>query len=254
MTDKNTRSEQSRINGAKSKGPTSPEGKVRSSWNSIKHGFASAKTTVLSIEDLPAYELHLDGYRKSLNPQCYLEQTLVDELASIKWRQSRLVRIETSLVELQLSMQNEAIEDTYPTLDHDPGFHLALAWQGLARQPQKPAAPEVLPPVGHDITSIELVRRYLTMLDRQYRNVLLNLREYRKDFAIPSEPPTEIHPSGPPPPETNEALNPDGPETSAAATPITIVRKPVTTEFRPVIVRQVTEEAPDRPAASQIKR
>jgi hypothetical protein len=210
-----TRSEQSRINGAKSKGPISIDGKARSSQNALKHGFAAVITTVISIEDKPAWDLHLKGYRASFLPKCYVEQTMVDQLASINWRQSRLVALETALIDAQISIQKDNVCELHPDSAGDPYFHLVLAWQALARQPQKPPAPSdpneprdaALPPDGYDINSIELVRRYLVSLDRQYRNVLLNLRQYRKDFAIapvpqPVEPVSEAvkpSPIQPPP-------------------------------------------------------
>ena len=46
-----TRAEQSRINVAKSLGPITPEGKAKSSRNSLKHGFAAIVNVVLRIED-----------------------------------------------------------------------------------------------------------------------------------------------------------------------------------------------------------
>jgi hypothetical protein len=212
-----TRSEQSRINGAKSKGPITIDGKSRSSQNAIKHGFAAAINTVLGIEDEPAWHIHLEGHRTSFLPKCYVEQTMVEQLASISWRQSRLVGLETALIGAQISIQKDNVCDLHPDSAADPYFHLVLAWQALARQPQKPAAAAVsaaepadhtLPPFGYDINSIELVRRYLVSLDRQYRNVLLNLRQYRKDFAAPAEP---VKPNEPEPVRQNrpaEGANP----------------------------------------------
>jgi len=223
--EKLSRPEQARINGAKSHGPTSEEGKNRSKYNSLKHGFASASSNVLTIEDLPAWELHLEGCRSSFNPTSYIEQTLVDQLASISWRQSRLIRIETTLLELQISLQNEAIEQIHPLNDGNPAFHLALAWQGLARQPQKRNLSDALPPEGHDITSIELARRYIVSLDRQYRNVLMNLRQYQKDFA---QQPAAAEPT--PPPTRSE------PEKTNEKPPAPTDRKPAATEIRPVAV------------------
>ena len=50
-TPKLTRSEQSRINGAHSNGPTSIDGKAISSKNALKHGFAASANVVLGVED-----------------------------------------------------------------------------------------------------------------------------------------------------------------------------------------------------------
>jgi len=192
-TPKRTRSEQARINGANSRGPTSPEGKARSSRNSLKHGFAAVINNVLRIEDQGAFNIHLDGLRSSWRPQDYFENMLVDQLASISWRQSRLVGLETALIDAQMSIQDENLEALHPFSGENAYFKLVLTWQALARQPQKPLAPEpgepmdpTIPPDGYDISSIGLVRRYLTSLDRQFRNTLLNLRQYRKDLAASS--------------------------------------------------------------------
>ena len=85
-TSKLTRSEQSRINGAKSKGPVTAAGKAISSANALKHGFAATINVVLTIEDEPAFHEHLAGVRAAFNPTNYFEQTLIDQLANISWR------------------------------------------------------------------------------------------------------------------------------------------------------------------------
>jgi len=50
------KSETSRINGAKSHGPKTPEGKETSSQNSLKHGFTSRKTLILKTESPDEYQ------------------------------------------------------------------------------------------------------------------------------------------------------------------------------------------------------
>jgi hypothetical protein len=234
-----SRSEQSRINGSKSKGPVSIEGKAASSRNAIKHGFAALINTVISVEDEPAFQLHLEGYRASFLPTCYVEQTLVDQLASINWRQARLVGLETALIDAQISIQKDNVCDFHPDCAEDPYFHLVMAWQALARQPQKRLEPKdpnepvdpTIPPDGYDINSIELLRRYQTSLDRQFRNTLLNLRQYRKDFAAP-----------PPVPQ------PAAPITAAHQTP-----EPNEPSARPLASTPRAEIRADRPSLSVVR-
>ena len=232
MPEKLTRSERSRINGAKSRGPITPEGKAISSSNALKHGFAATINIVLSIEDEPAFHGHLQGVRDSFTPQNYMEETLVDQLASITWRQARLVALETAILEAQMSLQNKRVCAQYPLCADDNYFHLVEAWQALARPPQKQDSSREqkdpsLPPDGFDINSLELVRRYQTSLDRQFRNTLLNLSQYRKNFAS-SNPSLQL---GPAKPEEPSAAPPPTPETapSEASKPKPIALRPAAT-------------------------
>jgi hypothetical protein len=163
-TPKLTRAEQSRLNGAKSKGPITPEGKANSSSNAIKHGFAAHENVVLAVEDEADWLAHLDSFRTSFLPQCYVEQRLVDHLASINWRQSRLIAIETALIDVQMSIQDGNVQIIHPDACDNPYFNLVLAWQGLVRQPQPAPRPNpdephnpTLPPDRYDLNSIELV-------------------------------------------------------------------------------------------------
>ena len=221
-----TRSEQSRINGAKSKGPTSAEGKAVSSRNALKHGFAAAINNVIAVEDKEAWELHVSGYRDAFTPQNYFETTLVDQLASVNWRQTRLAGLETAILDAQLSVQKLPVNATRPDGEVDPYMRLVYAWQALARKTEMPEDPTVLA-VTFDLHCLELVRRYITTFDRQYRNTLLNLKQYRKDFApAPQNEPENLPepvPTTPPEPATVEK---QAPKASPKATvhPITIVK------------------------------
>ena len=51
VTLSNARAEASRRNGARSRGPKSPEGKARSAQNALKHGMRAQKYVVLPDED-----------------------------------------------------------------------------------------------------------------------------------------------------------------------------------------------------------
>ena len=223
-----THSEQSRINGAKSKGPTSIEGKAKSSANALKHGFAAVINVALHIEDKAAFEQHAAQFRASFTTNTYAEQSLVDQLAAIQWRQSRLVGIETALLDAQLGIQHDTLKEMYPLSCDNQAFQLVKAWQALSHQPPKPALDAepydpTVPTDGYDVSSLELVRRYQVSLDRQFRNTLLNLRQLQQDFA-PSQPPPAApnepgKPEEPAPAQTNPSPTPapDAPSDSPSA-------------------------------------
>ena len=239
---KNSRSEQSRINGAKSNGPTTPEGKAVSSRNALKHGFAAVINNVIAIEDKEAFEQHAAGYRVAFTPQNYFEETLVDQLASVNWRQTRLAGLETAILDAQLSVQKLPVNATQPDGEVDPYMRLVYAWQSLARKTEIPQDPTVLA-VTFDLHCLELVRRYITTLDRQYRNTILNLRQYRKDFAPPQLAPERDEPENvppQPPPAAAEAV--EKPKNEAprnvvhpinTAKPTLVTSKPATTTENP---------------------
>ena len=188
--------ETSRSNGAKSKGPTTPEGRAISSKNALKHGFAAEINILIAPENSDAWHTHLAGIHESYRPTNYAERDLVDQIASIRWRQARLVTIETAHLAFQFAIQEQKVNEFHPLEKDNPNLHLVLAWQGLARKAYPrplPADPSIAPdptqpPDSLDIESIELLRRYQTSLDRQFRNALVSLRQYRKDFGAPIDP------------------------------------------------------------------
>src|SRR5262245_2324396 len=87
------RAEISRRNGSRSKGPTSPDGKRRSSMNARKHGM-TARTPVLRTEDPDEFRRRLDGIEAALEPQAELERILVHRVATSAWKLDRADRIE----------------------------------------------------------------------------------------------------------------------------------------------------------------
>lgn len=76
-------------------GPTTPEGKARSSRNALKHGLR-ASSIVLPSESTDEWDEHREGIHRALSAANALESELVDRIAELTWRQRRVVRAETA--------------------------------------------------------------------------------------------------------------------------------------------------------------
>ena len=79
----NSHSNQSRVNGAKSRGPSTPAGKSRSSMNAFKHGRYANNAVVLTNEDCGAFEELVRAYIQRIRPVDPVEMRLTRELAYI---------------------------------------------------------------------------------------------------------------------------------------------------------------------------
>jgi hypothetical protein len=97
----------SQANGAKSHGPVTPEGRGRSSQNSLKHGLSSS-VVVLSGESGEKFNAMLAGFTETLGPRSEIERELVFEMAASLWRLRRASRLEVVLLDTEIAkLQNE---------------------------------------------------------------------------------------------------------------------------------------------------
>lgn len=76
-----------------STGPTSPDGKAKSSLNAVKTGL-TGRTVLLPGDDAAAYEAHLTGFSTRYQPVGDEEQHLVQSLADTEWRLLRIPALE----------------------------------------------------------------------------------------------------------------------------------------------------------------
>jgi hypothetical protein len=99
---------QAAINGARSKGPKTAEGKSASSLNSLRHGF-TASNLLLPGEDAQEYEGHLDGYFATFAPATLPEAQVVAQIGDLAWKLERLTKLENGRMRARLE---EALEGT----------------------------------------------------------------------------------------------------------------------------------------------
>ncbi|MBV6433154.1 MAG: hypothetical protein IANPNBLG_03325 [Bryobacteraceae bacterium] len=153
-------SDAARINGARSHGPISPEGKARSSQNGRTHGFTASRIVFKSPEEQADYDALVRDYTAHLKPNGPIELDIFHQLIHAAWRLRNLALADAQLYE-------KASGD--PLLSEDPEI-------------EKRAA---------------LLHRYRTTAERAYSRALNQLKSlqnnrlYQEQFShlLPPEAP-----------------------------------------------------------------
>ena len=110
------RSLTSPINGRKSTGPKTTEGKAISANNNLRHGIL-ARNIVLDDESSERFNALANEFHQQLQPRDFVESTLVDTLVVARWRQIRLRSMEKA--SLSHEMRNKP-PDSQPS-PNQPG-------------------------------------------------------------------------------------------------------------------------------------
>jgi hypothetical protein len=189
------KSESARINGAKSKGPKTAEGKAASSQNALSHGL-TANFTVAGEELQDDFELLLDSYADRYQPADAIEMELVQTLAITRWRLRRIGNLETNLIDNELALSGTDIDKEFSTISADG--RLAYVFGKLAEQGK----------------ALSLLIRYEGALNRVYDRTLKQLAELQNGPRRnePTEPLTPDSPTPPPQP----TVDPDEPPAEEA--------------------------------------
>ncbi len=153
-------SDAARLNGARSHGPITPEGKARSSQNGRTHGLTASRIVFKTLEEQSEYETLRDEYTSNLAPKGPIERDLCDQLIHAAWRLRNLALADAALYD-------QAAGD--PLLSENPDI-------------EKRAA---------------LLHRYRTAAERSYQRALNQLKSiqndrlYREQFPqlLPSDAP-----------------------------------------------------------------
>ena len=102
-------SETSRTNGRKSRGPTTPEGKARSSRNALKHGLLARYIIPAEdpVENPDEYNSLVEELVRQYAPRDLFETLCVKRIAACFWRLDRAMRFEsTALLRRRQNAQN----------------------------------------------------------------------------------------------------------------------------------------------------
>jgi hypothetical protein len=90
------------VNAQKSTGPSTYEGKERSSQNAIKHGLLS-RAVLVEGETLDAYDVFRDSVFDDMQPKGAMETLLVEKIINYAWRLRRAVQAEAIFLQAGLS-------------------------------------------------------------------------------------------------------------------------------------------------------
>jgi hypothetical protein len=108
------RTRANRENAARSTGPTTENGKRRSSRNALKHGAYGEKSLAIPsgvlAEDQDAIDEYFSGIVEALDPHTALESRLAERVANLMLRAERLVRYESAMIGAPPDMLVSSIE------------------------------------------------------------------------------------------------------------------------------------------------
>jgi hypothetical protein len=189
------RKKSSRANGAKSHGPTTPEGKKRSSQNAIQHGLL-AKCLLLPGEDAENFEILMQNHERRFQPADGIELGIIEEMCAAYWRLHRVWTMETHTLTHQISTQPAG----------QPVVRMMGAFQNHAAQP-----------------GTALMQRYETRLQNMYSRAIRTFKLLRTipvpdlddDFPDQENEPIAEFPKEPSPiPEHNDPVSPEAAQPS----------------------------------------
>ena len=99
--------EASRLNGSKSRGPVTAQGRRNSGLNKIRHGLF-ASTILLDGESRERFAALMDSLYAEYQPQTTSQELLVEKMAVAQWRQMRLWTYERCAITREAAKQRAA--------------------------------------------------------------------------------------------------------------------------------------------------
>ncbi len=153
-----SKSESARINGAKSRGPKTPEGKAKSSQNAIKHGIF-AQVVVLKTESADIFEELTQDFMQRFEPRDGVEQAIVEQMIAATWRLSRCWEMQTQTMNLEMARDPDPDGENLKARS----FHAAIG--------NSPA--------------MQLLHRFEASYERIINRAIRTLANIRKNFPLP---------------------------------------------------------------------
>lgn len=153
------RIDSARANGARSRGPKTPEGLARCAAAAITHGL-TARQIVLPNESQDDFRALLETYVLEYQPQSKRDLELVHVFVHARWRLLRSMSVETDLFNLQIARQQP---------HHRNDYRFAIAFKALCDESR----------------SLETLGRYQSHLQRTCDLAYKLLEARRQKKTIP---------------------------------------------------------------------
>jgi hypothetical protein len=161
------KSDTARINGAKSHGPITPEGRAKSSANSLTHGL-TAQFLLRKDESEEHYDAFLADYMEQFQPRSGVERDLVEVMVIARWRLRRLLAIEFHLFDTEMVRREKQIDQEF---NLDDAARLAYVFQKMADNGQ----------------SLALIIRYEGAINRSYDRAFKQLQILQAGRQLPPQ-------------------------------------------------------------------
>jgi hypothetical protein len=154
----------SAANAAFSTGPVAPEGKARSSRNAIRHGLL-ADSTVFDGESEERFFAFLAALEAELQPEPGIEASQVEVIAVAHWRRMRLWSVEKVQYFEETAKRLAAAQRPGDSGDEPAITQLTQSFRSLSDESR----------------AMELLNRYESRYSREYQRALACFKNHRAD-------------------------------------------------------------------------
>jgi hypothetical protein len=147
----------SRLNGAKSKGPTSEIGKRNSSRNSTRHGML-ARAVLVDNESTGRFADLVNRFHVDINPDDNIERVFIEKMSAAHWHASRMWALESAGINYETRRMADSIRG------EDPPTQTMLAIRSI----------------GDEERHADTLGRYARRYEREYYAAFEGLLRYRE--------------------------------------------------------------------------
>jgi hypothetical protein len=172
-----------RRNAQKSTGPKTPQGKLKSRCNALRHGL-TAETVIDVFENVEDYQTFEQAILAHYAPVSIVARELTLRLASLLWRLRRATAIETGLLRIQTQAirdrrQQRQRDDQYRKASRQDLYHLLGVVYDRASMPAvvEGGAPDLISESTNVQSQQALTQSYLRAAHR-YDGILDRLSRY----------------------------------------------------------------------------